>query len=67
MPHVPRGEGGNRALFERIHTANLINFGILPLTFKEEKDYERMEQGDLLVLPYVRQRLETGNPWWSKT
>jgi len=48
--------------FERIHTANLINFGILPLTFKEEKDYERMEQGDLLVLPYVRQRLETGQP-----
>jgi aconitate hydratase len=32
--------------FARIHLANLINFGILPLTFKEEGDYHKLEQGD---------------------
>ncbi len=32
--------------FARIHLANLINFGILPLVFKEEKDYEALGQGD---------------------
>ncbi len=32
--------------FARIHLANLINFGILPLTFKEEEDYQNLEQGD---------------------
>ena len=32
--------------FARIHRANLINFGILPLTFADPSDYERIEQGD---------------------
>ena len=32
--------------FARIHLANLINFGVLPLTFKEEGDYQKVEQGD---------------------
>jgi aconitate hydratase len=32
--------------FARIHLANLINFGIVPLTFAEESDYERVQQGD---------------------
>jgi aconitate hydratase len=32
--------------FARIHLANLINFGILPLTFKEEEDYQKIEKGD---------------------
>ena len=32
--------------FARIHLANLINFGVLPLTFKEEGDYQRVDQGD---------------------
>jgi aconitate hydratase len=32
--------------FSRIHLANLINFGILPLIFKEEGDYQGLEQGD---------------------
>ncbi|HEY3348028.1 MAG TPA: aconitate hydratase, partial [Nitrospirota bacterium] len=36
--------------FARIHLANLINFGILPLTFKDASDYDRLEQGDELVL-----------------
>jgi aconitate hydratase len=32
--------------FSRIHLANLINFGILPLIFKEEGDFQTLEQGD---------------------
>lgn len=36
--------------FARIHLANLINFGILPLTFKREEDYEILSQGDELEL-----------------
>jgi aconitate hydratase len=36
--------------FARIHLANLINFGILPLTFKREEDYETLSRGDELEL-----------------
>ena len=36
--------------FARIHLANLINFGIIPLTFKDAADYDKVEQGDELVL-----------------
>jgi len=44
--------------FERIHTANLINFGILPLTFVDEADYEAILQGDEVLIPEVRRRLQ---------
>ncbi|MBC7260511.1 MAG: aconitate hydratase, partial [Chloroflexi bacterium] len=47
---------------ERIHTDNLINFGIVPLTFKEESDYDRIEQGDEIEIPNIRHALETGGP-----
>ncbi|MEW5937406.1 MAG: aconitate hydratase [Candidatus Thermoplasmatota archaeon] len=43
--------------FERIHSANLINFGILPLTFVNEGDYDRIDQGDEIVIPRVREVL----------
>ncbi|MBI5001294.1 MAG: aconitate hydratase [Euryarchaeota archaeon] len=43
--------------FERIHSANLINFGILPLTFANEADYEKVAQGDELEIPNVREIL----------
>ncbi|MDH3976066.1 MAG: aconitate hydratase [Deltaproteobacteria bacterium] len=36
--------------FARIHLANLINFGIIPLTFVEEGDYDKIDQGDVLEL-----------------
>ncbi len=36
--------------FARIHRANLINFGIMPLTFKEIADFDRLDQGDDLFL-----------------
>lgn len=34
---------------ERIHLANLVNFGILPCFFENPEDYDRIEQGDALV------------------
>ncbi|TXT59842.1 MAG: 2,3-dimethylmalate dehydratase large subunit [Promethearchaeota archaeon] len=34
--------------FARIHLANLVNFGIVPLTFKNKDDYNKIEQGDEL-------------------
>jgi len=46
--------------FARIHLANLINFGILPLTFTDPGDYDKIEQGDALQLPMVSDILDTG-------
>ena len=40
--------------FERIHTANLINFGILPLTFCVESDYDRIDQEDYLEISEIK-------------
>ncbi len=39
---------------ERIHKANLINFGIIPLTFVNKDDYTTIDQGDHLEIPGVR-------------
>lgn len=46
--------------FARIHAANLINAGILPLTFAREEDYDRLHQGDALELKDIWQGIETG-------
>ncbi len=46
--------------FERIHTANLINFGIIPLTFKNESDYNKIEQGDDIEIPDIKNIIEGG-------
>lgn len=46
--------------FARIHRANLVNFGILPLTFADPADYDRIDQGDELVIPGARRALEAG-------
>ena len=45
--------------FERIHTANLINFGIIPLTFKDEETYDSIDQGDKLEIQFIRKVLES--------
>lgn len=44
--------------YARIHRSNLINFGILPLTFKNPGDYLRIRQGDLLRISAVRDGLK---------
>ena len=46
--------------FARIHAANLINYGILPLAFENADDYDRISQGDLLGLKGLFSSLETG-------
>ena len=45
---------------ERIHQANLCNFGILPLLFKNAEDYESIKYGDKLELNNVYSSLEKG-------
>jgi aconitate hydratase len=46
--------------FARIHKANLCNFGIIPLTFKNPPDYELFSKGAKVVLPEIRKRIEKG-------
>ena len=48
--------------FERIHSANLINFGIIPLTFKTESDYDQIDSGDELEIPDIRIVLSENKP-----
>ncbi|MDT8435902.1 MAG: aconitate hydratase [Gemmatimonadota bacterium] len=38
----------------RIHWQNLVNFGILPLGFVDDADYDAIDRGDALTLPHVR-------------
>lgn len=47
--------------FARIHKANLCNFGILPLRFKEEGDYDRIIKGARVVFPNIRIHVERGD------
>lgn len=46
--------------FARIHKANLVNFGILPLVFRDPADMELFQQGDRVSFPGVRQLVESG-------
>ena len=46
--------------FARIHQANLINNGIMPLTFLDERDYDRIDPMDVLSLPGVREKIAAG-------
>ena len=48
--------------FARIHAANLINNGIIPITFENPDDYNHFELGDELELPDVRNRILNGEP-----
>lgn len=44
--------------FARIHASNLINFGILPLTFINHSDFERINQDDVLAIADVRTTIQ---------
>ncbi len=46
--------------FARIHVANLINAGIMPLTFKNPEDYDKLTQGDELKLTNVFEGMDSG-------
>ncbi|MDO9576544.1 MAG: aconitate hydratase [Candidatus Cloacimonadales bacterium] len=45
---------------ERIHNANLINFGILPLNFKDDADYDGIDQTDELEISNIKEALQQG-------
>ena len=47
--------------FARIHMANLVNAGILPLTFENEADYDRIDQGDEFSIDDVISQIKNGN------
>ncbi len=46
--------------FARIHIANLINAGIMPLTFANPEDYEKIDQGDKLTIKDIYAGMESG-------
>ena len=48
--------------FARIHFANLINFGILPLIFENPADYDKIKQGDELISPNILKELNESKP-----
>ena len=47
--------------FARIHLQNLSTFGILPLTFVDPEDWEKIGQGDVLSIPGVRNAIRKAN------
>jgi len=60
---IPRWLGVKAVIvksFARIHLANLVNFGILPLTFLDPADYDAVDFGDELAIPDVRTALMRG-------
>jgi len=46
--------------FARIHKANLVNFGILPLTFAHPSDYDAIEQGDEIAIAGIKGAIANG-------
>lgn len=46
--------------FARIHHANLVNFGILPLEFVDKEDYNKFSLGDEIYIPELYERLNSG-------
>jgi len=47
---------------ERIHAANLVNFGIISLSFKNMTDYNKIEQGDEIEIPDIKKKLQNNEP-----
>jgi len=48
--------------FERIHHENLVNFGVVPLTFVNAAEYEKIAQGDALAIADLPGQLQRGGP-----
>jgi aconitate hydratase len=46
--------------YARLHWQNLINSGILPLTFDDESDYDKLQANDTLIIENVRQIIQDG-------
>ena len=64
---APRNLGLKVALvkdFARIHWQNLVNFGIVPLTFRDVTDYDALEEEDVLVLKNIRSNIKKAEPFF---
>ena len=46
---------------ERIHAANLVNFGIVPFAFAEESDWDLLPEKTMIRIPGIRRSLEKGD------
>jgi aconitate hydratase len=46
--------------FARIHWQNLVNFGVLPLTFMHPEDYDKIYMGDIIVIHNLREEIKKG-------
>ena len=55
--------------FARIHKANLVNAGIIPLNFKNADDYNKIDVNDELLLPNIKDELKNGSDitFYNKT
>lgn len=47
--------------FARIHHANLINWGLVPMVFEDPADWANLEQGDEIEIPGIRAAIERGD------
>jgi aconitate hydratase len=47
--------------YARIHWQNLVNFGVLPLTFADDSDYARFEEGDVVRVTGIHEALRSGD------
>lgn len=47
--------------FARIHWQNLVNFGVLPITFEDTEDYMKIDAGDTIVLENLRENIQNHN------
>lgn len=47
--------------FARIHWQNLVNFGVLPLTFMDSNDYDQLHEDDILILEDIKTKMKQGN------
>jgi aconitate hydratase len=47
---------------ERIHAANLVNFGIVSLSFKNMADYDKLSQDDEIEIPDIKKKLQKNEP-----
>lgn len=66
---APRSLGLRAVLvksFARIHLQNLINYSVVPMVFSDKEDYNRLEQGDVLVFENLRTALENGESFSAK-
>lgn len=49
--------------FARIHKANLVNYGIIPITFVNPSDYDKVSQDDVIIIDHIKESLTEGKPF----